>query len=244
MPLHNWATVGMVVTTSASFSLYRIVVLPAASRPSIRMRMSLEPSIRCHTLLKSMPMMLKCQLGPAIWHEMLEPNTHGTTSGAGMPLPAPCHVMPQNSQQACLCPSKGLCGKCGLQSSAWGMLGQFLRYFFGDGQDPSCSANSTTAAQQRRSVAAAVSDSSYSPLHVQSLQLYTQAALGGRDLALALEPSPLAARLHRPETATLNKTRASGHPTSTLKPHAVTHPPCPSFHLREDKVRDSQSRPS
>ena len=104
MPLHNWATVGMVFTTSASFSLYRIVVLPAASRPSIRMRISLEPNIRCHTLLTSMPMMLKCQLGPAIWHEdrleMLQPNTHGTTSGAGMPLHAPCHVMPHKCREA------------------------------------------------------------------------------------------------------------------------------------------------
>lgn len=32
--------VGMVVTISPSFSLYRIVVFPAASRPTMRMRIS------------------------------------------------------------------------------------------------------------------------------------------------------------------------------------------------------------
>jgi hypothetical protein len=32
--------VGIVVTTSPSLSLYRMVVLPAASRPTIRMRIS------------------------------------------------------------------------------------------------------------------------------------------------------------------------------------------------------------
>ena len=35
--------VGMVVTTSPSLSLYKMVVLPAASRPTIRMRMSFLP---------------------------------------------------------------------------------------------------------------------------------------------------------------------------------------------------------
>ena len=35
--------VGMVVTISPSFSLYRMVVLPAASRPTMRMRISFLP---------------------------------------------------------------------------------------------------------------------------------------------------------------------------------------------------------
>ena len=77
--------------------------------------------------------------------EMLEPNTHGTTSGASMPPPAPCHVMPQNSQQAC----------------------------------------------HTRTMPVSSVRFELLPLHVQSLQLYTQAALGGRDLALALGPPRL-----------------------------------------------------
>ena len=35
--------VGIVVTISPSFSLYRMVVFPAASRPTIRMRISFLP---------------------------------------------------------------------------------------------------------------------------------------------------------------------------------------------------------
>ena len=35
--------VGMVVTISPSLSLYRIVVFPAASRPTIKMRISFLP---------------------------------------------------------------------------------------------------------------------------------------------------------------------------------------------------------
>lgn len=38
--------VGMVVTISPSFNLYRIVVFPAASRPTIRMRISFLPQRR------------------------------------------------------------------------------------------------------------------------------------------------------------------------------------------------------
>ena len=47
--LANAPIVGIVVTISPSFSLYRIVVLPAASRPTIKMRISFRP----HSLSKS-----------------------------------------------------------------------------------------------------------------------------------------------------------------------------------------------
>ena len=39
----NLPIVGIVVTISPSFSLYRIVVLPAASNPTIRIRISFLP---------------------------------------------------------------------------------------------------------------------------------------------------------------------------------------------------------
>lgn len=39
----NAPIVGMVVTISPNFSLYKIVVLPAASRPTIKMRISFFP---------------------------------------------------------------------------------------------------------------------------------------------------------------------------------------------------------
>ena len=51
--------VGMVVTTSPSLSLYRMVVLPAASRPTIKMRISFLPNIRSHNREKVNPMMLR-----------------------------------------------------------------------------------------------------------------------------------------------------------------------------------------
>merc|ERR1711934_692288 len=44
--------VGIVVTTSPSFSLYRMVVLPAASSPTMRMRQSFLPTSLPNTLLK------------------------------------------------------------------------------------------------------------------------------------------------------------------------------------------------
>ena len=47
--LYDVPIVGMVVTISPSFSLYKIVVFPAASRPTIRMRISFFP----HNLSKS-----------------------------------------------------------------------------------------------------------------------------------------------------------------------------------------------
>ena len=48
--------VGMVVTISPSLSLYRMVVLPAASRPTIRMRTSFLPNSLPKTLEKERPM--------------------------------------------------------------------------------------------------------------------------------------------------------------------------------------------
>ena len=47
--------VGMVVTISPSLSLYRMVVLPAASRPTMRMRTSFLPNSLPKTLLKERP---------------------------------------------------------------------------------------------------------------------------------------------------------------------------------------------
>ena len=47
--------VGIVVTISPSLSLYRIVVLPAASRPTIRMRISFLPNRPANNLEIEMP---------------------------------------------------------------------------------------------------------------------------------------------------------------------------------------------
>ena len=47
------------MTTSPSLSLYRMVVLPAASRPTIKMRISFLPNIRSHNREKVNPMMLR-----------------------------------------------------------------------------------------------------------------------------------------------------------------------------------------
>lgn len=52
--------VGMVVTISPSFSLYRMVVLPAASRPTIRMRISFLPKRPLKRLAKMLPMLAIC----------------------------------------------------------------------------------------------------------------------------------------------------------------------------------------
>lgn len=48
--------VGMVVTISPSFSLYRMVVFPAASRPTIRMRISFFPIRLFRRFPKILPM--------------------------------------------------------------------------------------------------------------------------------------------------------------------------------------------
>jgi hypothetical protein len=48
--------VGMVVTISPSLSLYRMVVLPAASRPTIRMRISFLPKRPLKSCPKTLPM--------------------------------------------------------------------------------------------------------------------------------------------------------------------------------------------
>ena len=49
--------VGMVVTISPSFRLYRMVVLPAASRPTIRILISFLPHRRSNSLEKVRPML-------------------------------------------------------------------------------------------------------------------------------------------------------------------------------------------
>ena len=49
--------VGIVVTISPSFSLYRMVVFPAASRPTIRMRISFFPHNLSNSLEKVRPML-------------------------------------------------------------------------------------------------------------------------------------------------------------------------------------------
>ena len=49
--------VGMVVTISPSFSLYRMVVFPAASRPTIRILISFLPHRRSNSLEKVRPML-------------------------------------------------------------------------------------------------------------------------------------------------------------------------------------------
>uniref|UniRef100_A0A182KI83 Uncharacterized protein n=1 Tax=Anopheles christyi TaxID=43041 RepID=A0A182KI83_9DIPT len=51
--------VGMVVTISPSFSLYRIVVLPAASSPTISIRICFFPNNRVSTLEIVRPMVLR-----------------------------------------------------------------------------------------------------------------------------------------------------------------------------------------
>ncbi|MDA8609505.1 hypothetical protein N9L19_01165 [bacterium] len=48
--------VGIVVTTSQSFSLYKIVVLPTASKPTMRIHISCLPNMRCQMPEKASPM--------------------------------------------------------------------------------------------------------------------------------------------------------------------------------------------
>ena len=50
--------VGMVVTISPSFSLHRIVVFPAASRPTMRMHISFLPKRPLKRLAKMFPMLV------------------------------------------------------------------------------------------------------------------------------------------------------------------------------------------
>lgn len=49
--------VGMVVTISPSFSLYRIVVFPAASRPTIKIRISFFPQSLSNSFENVRPML-------------------------------------------------------------------------------------------------------------------------------------------------------------------------------------------
>ncbi|KAI9922047.1 hypothetical protein PsorP6_000193 [Peronosclerospora sorghi] len=55
----NIPIVGIVVTTSPSLSLYKMVVLPAASRPTIRIRISFLPKRRSNTRENAIPMIKK-----------------------------------------------------------------------------------------------------------------------------------------------------------------------------------------
>lgn len=50
--------VGIVVTISPNFSLYKIVVLPAASNPTIRIRISFFPHSPWSSLLMFNPMLM------------------------------------------------------------------------------------------------------------------------------------------------------------------------------------------
>ena len=52
--------VGMVVTTSPSFSLYNIVVLPAASKPTIRIRFSFLPASLSSSFPNNTPILWCC----------------------------------------------------------------------------------------------------------------------------------------------------------------------------------------
>lgn len=56
--------VGIVVTISPSFSLYRMVVFPAASRPTIRIRISFLPNRPLNRLANTFPMVTK------LWKQM------------------------------------------------------------------------------------------------------------------------------------------------------------------------------
>ena len=58
--------VGMVVTISPSLSLYRMVVLPAASRPTIRIRISFFPHNLSKILEKARPMI--ADFGDGAWN--------------------------------------------------------------------------------------------------------------------------------------------------------------------------------
>jgi hypothetical protein len=50
--------VGMVVTISPNFNLYKIVVLPAASRPTIKMRISFFPKRFLKRFAKIFPILI------------------------------------------------------------------------------------------------------------------------------------------------------------------------------------------
>jgi hypothetical protein len=60
----NSPMVGMVVTTSPSLSLYRIVVLPAASSPTMRMRISCFENRLSNSLLIVKPILLSNRCAP------------------------------------------------------------------------------------------------------------------------------------------------------------------------------------
>ena len=53
--INNLPIVGIVVTISPSFNLYKIVVFPAASSPTMRMRISFLPIKLANTFVKKLP---------------------------------------------------------------------------------------------------------------------------------------------------------------------------------------------
>lgn len=55
--------VGMVVTISPSFSLYRMVVLPAASRPTMRILISFLPHILSNSFENAIPILAVLRRG-------------------------------------------------------------------------------------------------------------------------------------------------------------------------------------
>ena len=76
---HNVPIVGMVVTISPSFNLYRIVVFPAASRPTMRIRISFFPHSRSNSfeILRPMATMFENFLFPDVEAKKWVGNTDG-----------------------------------------------------------------------------------------------------------------------------------------------------------------------
>ena len=60
--------VGIVVTISPNFNLYRIVVLPAASRPTIKILISFLPKRPLNNVANIFPMIGTCMSGPEHMH--------------------------------------------------------------------------------------------------------------------------------------------------------------------------------
>ena len=69
--------VGIVVTISPNFSLYRMVVLPAASKPTINILISFVPMIFWSALAKKPPMMFwkECKRTCWLWSENTDEET-------------------------------------------------------------------------------------------------------------------------------------------------------------------------
>lgn len=101
--------VGMVVTISPSFSLYRIVVFPAASRPTMRMRISFLPKRPLKRFAKIFPMLVDRwkRYWPKTWERKVVPvllcaASMGPVAGQrhnylGVSCPKPSHIPPEIS---------------------------------------------------------------------------------------------------------------------------------------------------